>query len=428
MARVMVSINAPRSQDLENASHTSTFDSEYKQVEDMTDAAHWDIEADLQFLIAHDDNDVEDACSAILSTAGDLSSGASTVTETEPDEVLAKPRPKRKARSTFELRQKEELKRLRDEVNALKGHLDSHKAAVHQPAVASFWKRTAHNERIDKVKSLKENESLREAIAEQATFIEHMQRALAAIQWLNRLRVGKSHDRRHPLSNARRKSLASLWHWQVAVVAPGAVGDRPSARSMHGLHAHPCRMRRQPSRVAVSNVIRKYYPHADSCVFIGRTVLDDAVNPPKATDMRGQVDMVRSSIASELEPHRCRIQVVPVDKSHARITTLVQIDFGFFSPAAATDNGNELADFMKGLAISESSPHGVNFPRMPAFMNQDSPALPLRQRLICEGARRIQLVFQRIINEAVEAAKNSSVDLKITFNTLMPAHDGHRML
>ncbi|KAG9407478.1 hypothetical protein AC1031_002195 [Aphanomyces cochlioides] len=391
----MGSINAPRSRDLEIASHTSTFDSEYKQAErtGMTDAAHWDIEADLQFLNAHDeqlhqgliwacdiledDNDVEDACSAILSTAGDdndLSSGASTATE--PDEVPETPRPKRKARSTFELRQKEELKRLRGGTLTCRGvvlemygpqrtHRQSQIAQGERIAAGS-GRRASHVHRAN-AKSVLQETSLRGqcALLYIACLMLRMQNhpdvhseEWKAYKLQESLRAAAIHamaDRQYNRMNhafLRADVLKQDDDFFRARLLPQSNGSTVYELIVEELD--PCTVY---TRIIAecegnvewqSNLIRKYYPRADSSVFVGRTVLEDAVNPPKATDM--------------VEDKWIWIQVVPVDKSHARITTLVQIDFGFFSPATDDGNANELADFMKGLAISESSPHAVDFP------------------------------------------------------------------
>ncbi|KAG9407477.1 hypothetical protein AC1031_002194 [Aphanomyces cochlioides] len=409
----------------------------------------WDIEADLQFLFAHDDQlHEDDACSVILASSGKgyelANTTATACTETDSnDESAERPQPKRKARSQFEARQKDELKRLRDEVQALKSKLDSQKAASQESGDASYWKRTANVERMEKVKTVKENETLRDAVAEQATFIEYMQKVLSkkprfgnmdmrSEEWKAyklaaqySLRVAAIQDRQYTKMDhafLRAGVLHQTEDLFRAQLIPQSNGTTVYELVNHMTVTAPFQMIGASiwkslevidsctvySRIFAkddsatpwqSNLIRKYYPQTDRCAFIGRTVLEDAIHPPKPTDV--------------VEDKWIWIQVVPVDIRRCRITALVQVNLGHIFP---TEDGgasaNELSELMNGLVITQEPPQPVSFPRLPTIMGQETPAPSMPHiAKISEGARRVQALFSRTINDAIVAAQACSDSL-----------------
>ncbi|CAK4688630.1 unnamed protein product [Aphanomyces euteiches] len=445
----------------------------------------WDIEVDLQFLFAHDDqlhegllhvcdileasdSDVDDACSVILASSGKeyelASTTATACTETDSnDESAARPQPKRKARSQFEARQKDELKRLRDEVQTLKSKLDAQKTAAassQESGEASYWKRTAHVERMEKVKAVKDNETLRDAkprfgkmdmwseewkaykLAAQYSLRVAAIQAMADRQYTKMdhafLRAGVLHQAEDlfraqliPQSNGTtvyelvnhmtvtapfQMIGASIWKVfssrQASTLPPDLT---ESLEVIDSCTVYSRIFAKDDSATPwQSNLIRKYYPQTDRCAFIGRTVLEDAILPPKPTDVvEDKVIWYVASAQHDKDDVPCRIQVVPVDLRRCRITALVQVNLGHIFP---TEEGgasaNELSELMNGLAITQDTPQPVSFPRLPTIMGQETPAPSMPHiAKISEGARRVQALFSRTINDAIVAAQACSDSL-----------------
>ncbi|KAF0692687.1 Aste57867_16240 [Aphanomyces stellatus] len=83
----------------------------------------------------------------------------------------------RRKRVNCEARQKEEIERLRDQVETLATQL--HQASTKRKAnPCSFWKRTATTACLEKVHAIRENEQLKDDVTQQATFIERLTRVL----------------------------------------------------------------------------------------------------------------------------------------------------------------------------------------------------------------------------------------------------------
>ncbi|KAH9130864.1 hypothetical protein LEN26_008122, partial [Aphanomyces euteiches] len=423
-----------------------------------------DIEADLQFLIATDDElhrgllrvvdileddaDVDEACSVILVTSN--SGQESQKAETDSHTTSKKSVPKRYARTKFESRQKEELKRLREEVNALKTRLDAAKAAQKQDATSdlSAWKRMAKVERMEKGKAIKENEELREAVAGHATFIESMQKVfekkprleyqfdIYSVEWKayklaaeKSLRVAAIHamaDRQYDRMDSAfiRAGLIDqtqdLFRAQflpqpngttvyefvncVSVAAPFRLLGASIWQAFSSLKSTSCprdfietleiidpftvysrkqMLAKGDAKVAwQSNIIRKYFPENDRCVFVARTVLEDELSPPKPTDV--------------VEDKWIWMEVVPVDLCRCRLIALVQANFGVLPVLnKPSDCTNDVVDLINGLSITEGPLEPSKFPRLPESQRKISSRF---RSLTCRSSPKMRDIFMRFSN------------------------------
>ncbi|KAF0684281.1 Aste57867_23745 [Aphanomyces stellatus] len=161
------------------------------------DEGSWDIVRDLHFLIASDDQlqgELAHVCDLLnapeegdatpsdkTSEEGDTSSDGTPKAAKKP---AAATRGKRKTCGTttvrFETRQKEEIMQLQAQVMQLKAQLEERQLNAGKATQGvSAWEKAARHELTEKNKSLRENEQLRDAMHEQATFIEHMQSIFA---------------------------------------------------------------------------------------------------------------------------------------------------------------------------------------------------------------------------------------------------------
>ncbi|KAF0684274.1 Aste57867_23738 [Aphanomyces stellatus] len=161
----------------------------------------WDVVRDLHFLFATDDElhdelayvcDLfSDSTSDTTPMANDASSEKDAADDAETPPVReeastngppAVPTTKRRVRvrkptkNTSRARQQEEMKTLRAQVDALKDQLDE--AKKHPSVDMSVWERAARDQLYAKSKAMQENEQLRAAVVEQATFIDDMTRLL----------------------------------------------------------------------------------------------------------------------------------------------------------------------------------------------------------------------------------------------------------
>ncbi|KAG9407501.1 hypothetical protein AC1031_002217 [Aphanomyces cochlioides] len=213
----------------------------------------------------------------------------------------------------------------------------------------SFWELIAYSEHTEKQKSLAENEHLREAIEEQEALIENMKRVIfkkprllnhrdihvqgwqeykldaneflraAAIhaiadRQLSRMQsaflragvLGQTEDmfRAQTLPQENGTTLFELVNHTTVKAPFRAIGAAiwqifgacktpclPNGMSKILETVDPCTVydrfvcTRGGSINWQSNCIRKYYPRNDGYVFIGRAVLEDALNPPTSIDM-----------------------------------------------------------------------------------------------------------------------------------------------
>ncbi|CAK4265756.1 unnamed protein product, partial [Aphanomyces euteiches] len=110
-----------------------------------------------------------------------------------------------------------------------------------------------------------------------------------------------------------------------------------------------------------SNCIRKYYPRNDGYVFIGRAVLEDALNPTTSSDI--------------VDDKWSWIQVVPIDHNRCQITLLLQAKL----PMAAD---------------------AVDFSRLQVFMGAPKHPFPHVQCAV-DNARRVQKLLSLLLNDIV---------------------------
>ncbi|KAF0694504.1 Aste57867_14620 [Aphanomyces stellatus] len=143
-----------------------------------TSTDDWDILQDLQFLIATDDQlheDLSTVCDLFESESchDDDNSGDTTTTAATTTTTTAGGR-KRRVRVNHS---KAELTQLRAQVEELKRSLDRAKGKT-AAFDMTLWEKAARRERIDLVRCRAENQELRDAVDERASFIESMKRVL----------------------------------------------------------------------------------------------------------------------------------------------------------------------------------------------------------------------------------------------------------
>ena len=99
-----------------------------------------------------------------------------------------------------------------------------------------------------------------------------------------------------------------------------------------------------------------------------------------------------------------------MDQCRCRVTTLVQANFGVLPDLNQQgDRTNDVSDLMNGLAITEGPLDPRHFPRLPDAMTKHLHALPIpHMPLFSDYARRIQTVFNRVIDDAIMIAQESS--------------------
>ncbi|CAK4333657.1 unnamed protein product [Aphanomyces euteiches] len=219
----------------------------------------------LPLVIATDEELTDDfafVCKLLEDSTSDLSEETSSTTSDEgPKEqqldstTLAKTKSKRGnqaveypsvgARNRFQYRQKQEMHQLRQQIEELKNTLTNVTHLSKPHTNASTWEQAARKERIECKRVLEENEQLRGAIDQQATFIDQMQRFF---------------------SKKPRLTSAEL-------IDPFTI-YRQFTQPAGGIVAH-------------SNTIHRYYTEDNRDVILWRTVLEDALVPHMA---RGAVD------------------------------------------------------------------------------------------------------------------------------------------
>ncbi|KAF0684270.1 Aste57867_23734 [Aphanomyces stellatus] len=177
---------------------------------ESSDAA-WNVLEDLHFLLAKDEtlheeltnvcdileeqNTAEESDDSTATTTFSTRSGSSPPAPTSsattasrrasPPSIVgggalkppaARGKGKQNARPHFEVRQKQEMLLLRQQVDELKRHLNESQAKAKRVVDMSLWEKAAKLECMEKQKALMENEQLKEAVNQQATFIEHMEK------------------------------------------------------------------------------------------------------------------------------------------------------------------------------------------------------------------------------------------------------------
>ncbi|KAH9142556.1 hypothetical protein AeRB84_013381 [Aphanomyces euteiches] len=387
----------------------------------------WDVLEDLRFLllIATDDQ-LQDGLAHVCSMLDDDSDDSRdasiegrdletiVVANTESDikQTKAKPsRKRKKPRTTFEVRQREELQRLRVEVDTLKDNLRSLKTA--SPSCEEkmpFWKRMAHDEKLEKDTALHENEALRGAVDQQATFIDQMKKVLLkkprlihhhdvhSAEWQSyRLAATKSLRQAaiHAIADRQLRRLnhvclrAGLFDRtddftkaELRLEENGSVLYQLATQALELIDESTVYSRiadiRDPAKTWHSNLIRKVYREPDRTIFISRTVLDDALVPQMSTD--------------GVENKSVWNQVAPLDDSSCRITLLIQIGLNeILNDPTAVQCAVDMANRINRILPNSLTVKEGNYPIMPGmfdidFTQVEHPSI----RFFLENAMRIR--------------------------------------
>ncbi|CAK4502253.1 unnamed protein product [Aphanomyces euteiches] len=314
----------------------------------------WD---ELRLLLATDDvlhDELTAVCDILEGDSPDEASDTASLSEltfvSHPDSPMTsstssttsttrRPR-KPRTRPHFDVRQKQEMILLRREVDILKKHLAASQSKGKRPLDMTKWEKAAKSECVEKNRSIQENEQLKEAVHQQATLIQQMEKlcnkkmrltAEDAEAWQNyrlaaheSLRVAAIHaiaDRQYRrMQNAFIKAgvfgstedifrariaeqspncfvfelvnhvtlpapfrLVSAAAWTVFGGSSSYVPTQGTIEYMDFVDQHTvyCRvMHRQPDGSTLhANNIRKRYVEIDREVIVSRSVLEDALVP-----------------------------------------------------------------------------------------------------------------------------------------------------
>ncbi|KAF0748842.1 hypothetical protein AaE_007228 [Aphanomyces astaci] len=248
------------------------------------------------------------------------------------------------ARNRFQYRQRQELKALKAQVEELKAQLaaECSKSSSRLAALseASPWEQAARDELVERNRAHAENKQLKDALGDQSTFVDQMQKLF----------------KKKPRLMAEDPS--SLEEWQayklaaqhsLRVAAIHAIADRqyfytkykvPKHRnaSIETLDRHTVYQKLAETVGGVtlhSNSIRRYYSSTKRDVIVWRTVLEDALVP----------HMSRGSVNNEWG----WMEVAPTkdgNLNQCRMTFLIQS-----AVDAVTDGlvGDALDDFKAGI-------------------------------------------------------------------------------
>ncbi|KAG9407505.1 hypothetical protein AC1031_002221 [Aphanomyces cochlioides] len=171
-------------------------------------------------MLEEDSDETRDA--SVASSELETTNDADPSTDDKPSTPT--PALTKKRRSNFEVRQREELRGLRDEVNALKEQLQSLETDSEAQEKMSFWKRIAQEEKYVKARAVHENQTLREAVDQHATFIDQMKKV-----FVKKPRISHHQDVHSEEWQAYRlAATASLRHATIHAIA-----DRQIRRMNH---------------------------------------------------------------------------------------------------------------------------------------------------------------------------------------------------
>ncbi|CAK4081825.1 unnamed protein product [Aphanomyces euteiches] len=407
--------------------------------------------AQVRSMLEDDNDELKDA----LVEGSELETIVVANTESDKKEGSAKPSQKpRKPWTTFEVRQREELRRLRAEVDTLKDKLRLLDMPSKSQEKMSFWKRMAQDEKLEKSISLHENEALREAVDQQATFIDQMKKVflkkprlmhhhdvhsvgwqayrLAATASLRQAAIHAIADRQFSRMNhsflraglfdrtedftkaelkfeangsviyqlvthmklpaPRDVVMATIW----GVIAGSQSEYLPLGltETFEQIDASTVYSRIVDSRdLAVrwhSNLIRKLYREPDRDVLVVRTVLDDSLVPQMS------VDFVENKWAWG--------QVTTLDENSCNVTLLIQIGLNEISsdPSAvqcAINTTNRMnKTFPSSLTVKEG-----DFPIVPTLFDVDftqieHPSL----RVVLENGKRIRDAMNFALHKVIQ--------------------------
>ncbi|KAF0684266.1 Aste57867_23730 [Aphanomyces stellatus] len=436
----------------------------------VDDETTWNVE-DLQFLLANDD-DLQDefaqVCDLLLdgpSPPPEMSIRSSTE-ELSPDETSPTTPPptvprtnRRKAKRApevrFEVRQKQEMLHLREQVEQLKKRLQASQAKQPPPSTSSSivpttstWEHIAKRERTEAQKVLTENELLKDAVHEQVTFIEHMEKLcrkkprltkddveawegyrLAAHESLRIAAIHAIADRQlrrfGPTMAAAgiTNSMADYLSVQIVPMPSGAsrleyvnhivlaapyetIGQ--AVWRVFGCETPPllppgmtdtvefidkCTIYYQSTDTArrcYANTIRKYYPEVDRHTIVARTVLEDALMP----------HMVRGA----MEDKSGWIQVVPFpsDSTKSIMTVIIHIEVGLLPP----DSGpvmDAITSMMEQFSLAQKPEVPGTFSPASACAHINEAAIPyLHIQSVAAREKLVVAKFSESVNEAIQ--------------------------
>ncbi|KAF0684264.1 Aste57867_23728 [Aphanomyces stellatus] len=413
--------------------------------------------SNLQFLIAND-TELDEALHYVCTVLGKDDGDASATTSGEAGAV---PRPKKtRPRTTFEIRQREEINQLRNQVDALKSKIHAAEAAGTIPAAMPFWERTAKVERMEMHKAQHENEQLREAVDQQATFIQQMQRVfrkkprltlvrdIESEEWQSyrlaakaSLRAAAIHaiaDRQfHRMQNAFLRAgvldcKESLYRSQLLSDAKG-----PSTFQLvsHITLAAPFEIVgaaiwrwlsvEAPREASQDGVVDSFFFVQEVERIDERTVYTRAghmVHPWQANLIRKRylqadrdIFITRSVLEDALIPHAAmealenksvwlQVARLPEDANRCQLTLLVEANLGRME-SLMTSGGEDVVDVLGKLAIRDDDAKKPGYmPLLPAYVELDPAQLPHENlRLFMESGKHMQKTLLRTVNSAIDA-------------------------
>ncbi|KAH9118659.1 hypothetical protein LEN26_011991 [Aphanomyces euteiches] len=382
----------------------------------------WDDLEVLRLLLATDDQ-LKDGLAQVCSMLGDDSDESRDASVSGRElETIVVANTESDIKTTFEVRQREELQRLRVEVDTLKDNLRSLETA--SPSCEEkmpFWKRMAHDEKLEKNKALHENEALRGAVDQQATFIDQMKKVL-----LKKPRLMHHHD----VHSAEWQSYRLAATKSLRQAAIHAIADRQLRRLNHvclraGLFDRTDDFTKAELRLEENGSVlyqlatqvnvptscetitatiwgvmggsqAKYLPLGvtealeliDESTVYSRiadirdpaktTVLDDALVPQMSTD--------------GVENKSVWNQVAPLDDSSCRITLLIQIGLNeILNDPTAVQCAVDMANRINRILPNSLTVKEGNYPIIPGmfdidFTQVEHPSI----RFFLENAKRIR--------------------------------------
>ncbi|KAH9067302.1 hypothetical protein Ae201684P_021462 [Aphanomyces euteiches] len=282
---------------------------------------------DLRFLIATDDQlqeDLDNICDILVDDAATCPEDASKSSKSalqgskQPKDTAGKKiaeekncKQNTKRQRSYE-RQREEILCLRQQVEELTATLRGQKTDGVTILEMPLWERTAKQELAEKNKSMEENEYLREAVGQHATFIEQMQRVFRKKPRLT------SHIDIHSEEWKYYKLAAQTSLREAAI---HAIADRhqplnlPANAAQSYTHVDPYTvyatyMQERNGQVWHSNMVRKYYVEPDREVIVSRNVYEDAALPQmtKETTEDRCMWLIVKPLADD--PNRCRFTLL----------------------------------------------------------------------------------------------------------------------
>ncbi|KAF0684261.1 Aste57867_23725 [Aphanomyces stellatus] len=421
----------------------------------------WSV-GDLHVLLTNDDelrDEFAQVCDLLLDgTTPDLSA---PLWAEETSTSATAPRTKgRKARRAphvrFEVRQKQEMVHLREQVEQLKKCLQASQAkrspllkSSSVVPTTSIWEHIAKRERTEAQNVFTENELLKDAVHEQVTFIEHMEKLcrkklrlakddveawegyrLAAHESLRVAAIHAIADRQlrrlgptiaaAGIPNTAKEYLniqivpmpsgASRLEYvnHIVLAAPfEAIGQ--AVWRVLGCETPPLLPPGMTDKVEVidgrtiyyqttdtarrcyANTIRKYYVEADCHTIVARTVLEDAL----------MLHMEHGAV----EDKSGWLQVVPLtrDSTKCILTIIFHIELGLLLPRQSEPVMDTVMDMMEQFSLAQKPEVPGTFPPASAAATLDVAAIPyLHIQSVVARAKTFVAKFSESVNSAIQ--------------------------